>query len=111
MELMNGYWIDENNNRWDSTFYTAEVAQKFSESLKNCRNCVNSRYCQNCESCSYCGDCKDCRDCKACRKCTGCQKCTGCWDCEDCQGRYDGSGGQYLILDLRIGAGDKWVYW
>lgn len=39
MELVNGYWIDENNNKWSEYFYTEKQAKMNSESLINCHDC------------------------------------------------------------------------
>lgn len=39
MKQENGYYIDENKNKWDCDIYTEDQAQKYSESLINCFNC------------------------------------------------------------------------
>jgi len=46
----NGFWIDENNNKWDISIYTKECAEKLSLTLINCQDCQD------------CQDCRDCRD-------------------------------------------------
>ena len=57
----NGWHIDENNNRWDADFYTAEQAEAFSQTLKDCRDCS---YCRGCSDCRYCRGCSYCSDCR-----------------------------------------------
>ena len=59
MKQINGYWVDENNNRWDIEIYTEGQAEKFSKSLVNCHNCRNCSYCYNCD---YCDNCRYCRN-------------------------------------------------
>ena len=84
MELINNYWTDENNNRWNSEIYTKERAEKYSNSLINCNNC---RDCRDCRDCSYCRNCRNCRDssyCSYCRNCRNCSDCSYCRDCSDC---------------------------
>ena len=62
MEQINGYWTDENNNRWDTEIYTEEAAEKFSKSLVNCYNCYSCYNCRNCQNCDYCDNCRNCRN-------------------------------------------------
>ena len=62
MKHKNGYWIDDNGNRWSDCISESE-AQKSSESLKGCSNCYNCHYCRNCD---YCDNCNNCRDCYRC---------------------------------------------
>ena len=97
MKQINGYWVDENNNRWDIEIYTEEQAEKFSKSLVNCydcdncgdcgncRNCKNCRYCHNCDYCHNCYDCYDCCDCRYCSCCCDCRSCEYCRNCIDCR--------------------------
>ena len=61
--LKNGFWVDENNNRWDENFYTQERAEELSKTLINCSDCSYCSYCFDCSDCSYCFDCSDCSDC------------------------------------------------
>jgi len=49
MMMLKGYWVDENNNFWDSSICTKEEAKKASESLINCRNCEYCEFCKDCE--------------------------------------------------------------
>ena len=53
LELKDGYYCDENNNKWSESLETLENAIKKSESLSDCRYCID---------CSYCSDCSDCSD-------------------------------------------------
>ena len=78
MKHVNGYWVDSNNNRWDSNYYSKTKAEKHSESLINCRNCLS---CQNCQNC---WGCRNCQNCLSCRNCRNCQNCLSCQDCRDC---------------------------
>ena len=64
MELKDGYWADEQGNRWGEDFYTEPQAKSASETLTDCRYCTN---CTNCTDCRYCTDCTDCRYCTDCR--------------------------------------------
>ena len=98
MKQINGYWVDENNNRWDIEIYTEEQAEKASKSLVNCRNCYNChdcRYChycdncRNCDNCGYCGYCHDCHCCNDCRYCHDCRYCRNCHYCDNCRYCHD----------------------
>ncbi len=80
MELVNGYWIDENNNKWSEYFYTEKQAKMNSESLINCHDCHDCLYCHDCRNCRNCHDCHDCRNC---RNCHDCRNCHNCHDCHD----------------------------
>lgn len=81
MKQINGYWVDENNNRWDIEFYTEEEAEKCSKSLVDCENC---RDCRNCRNCCDCCDCCDCRYCGYCYNCCDCDNCDNCRNCRNC---------------------------
>ena len=91
MKQINGYWVDENNNRWDIRIYTEEQAEKYSKSLANCNNCFNCRNCyycfncRNCCDCNYCGDCFSCRNCCDCNNCHNCRCCNNCRNCNYCK--------------------------
>ena len=50
MKQENGYWTDENNNRWNIAYYTEEQAIKASETFINCTNCTNCRNCTDYKS-------------------------------------------------------------
>lgn len=69
LKLINGFYIDGNNNRWDEKEFTLEDAERLSKTLVDCRYCTN---CENCESCIYCENCKYCVDCKNCIDCIDC---------------------------------------
>ncbi|MGF6375036.1 hypothetical protein M2140_000070 [Clostridiales Family XIII bacterium PM5-7] len=70
MELINGYWVDGNNNRWDSIYFSESKAFLFSSSLVNCENCID---CFNCTNCFDCVDCKNCSNCRGCEACEYCE--------------------------------------
>lgn len=92
MKQINGYWVDENNNRWNIGIYTEEQAEKFSKSLVNCYNCNNCGYCDNCRSCHncrYCNKCNDCNNCRYCDYCDYCNSCRYCRYCCDCRYCHD----------------------
>jgi len=80
MKHKNGYWIDDNGNRWSDCISESE-AQKSSESLKGCSNCYNCHYCRNCD---YCDNCNNCRNCRNCRYCNNCHYCRDCYNCNNC---------------------------
>ena len=91
MKQINGYWVDENNNRWNIKFYTEEAAEEFSKSLVNCYNCIGCDYCYNCQNCNGCRYCHNCHCCNDCQNCNGCRYCTGCINCNNCHDcRYCG---------------------
>ena len=46
MELIDGFYVDSNNNKWDVQIYNEKTARKASKSLVNCVDCKN---CVNCE--------------------------------------------------------------
>ena len=80
MKKVNGYFIDENNNKWSEKKFTMEEALHLSGTLTdctncvnctNCINCVNSTNCINCTNCFYCIDCIDCNSCTICACCNG----------------------------------------
>ena len=50
MKNIYGYWIDENNNRWDEEKYTKLQAMANSKSLVDCTDCTNCRDCTNLQS-------------------------------------------------------------
>lgn len=90
MKRKNGWWIDENNNKWTVHCYTKDEAEYLSKSLINCSNCVNCNNCNNCNgcwNCDYCNDCwhcDNCGDCYGCVSCTNCVKCITCFNCNNC---------------------------
>ena len=84
MKQISGYWVDENNNRWDIKIYTKGQAEKLSKSLVNCYNCRNCCYCRNCNDCSECSYCRYCRYCNDCCNCNNCRYCFYCYYCRNC---------------------------
>jgi len=86
MKKENGYYIDENNNRWDCNLYTEDQAKKNSESLIDCSDCSDCSRCSGCSDCSDCFRCSGCSDCSRCSRCSDCFRCSGCSDCSHCSG-------------------------
>lgn len=98
MKLNNGFWVDANNNKWNSDLYSEEEALKWSTTLNNCSycgncfNCSGCMYCDNCRdlsSCRNCNSCWDCSDCSYCNICSGCNYCSCCENCRDCNSCWD----------------------
>lgn len=89
MKKINGYWIDENNNKWDCNFYSEEKAIELSKTLIYCDNCFNCSYCSSCRYCHYCHYCDYCRDCSGCNDCNICHSCHHCSYCIGCHGYLD----------------------
>ena len=54
MKQINGYWVDENNNRWDCELYSEAKAERYSKTLIECTECTD---CDNCYNCNYCYNC------------------------------------------------------
>ena len=89
MEKINGYYVDDNNNKWSGKTYTKKQALKYSDTLFMC--C----YCTDCINCSFCRGCDNCRDCDNCFYCENsinckhssyleyCRNCINCSDCSD----------------------------
>ena len=74
-----GYYIDENNNRWDMSKYTLQQVQN--SNLVKCTGCIN---CFDCSDCSFCTDCVGCYNCKYCQECVTCSYCDYCKLCKLC---------------------------
>ena len=64
--LVNGRYVDENNNSWDADCETLESAEEKSKTLKDCSGC------SGCSDCSGCSGCSDCSRCSRCSRCSGC---------------------------------------
>ena len=86
MKNINGFWVDENNNRWSEALYTEEEAKTLSNTLFGCEGCVNCIECIGCNRCTRCTYCTDCIGCTRCTDCIGCTRCTECTRCTDCIG-------------------------
>lgn len=84
MKRKNGWWIDENNNRWDTCFYTEGEAENCSKTLINCADCDNCVNCVNCINCTDCTDCDNCDNCQNCVDCVSCVRCCNCIRCRNC---------------------------
>jgi hypothetical protein len=84
MKKHNGYWTDENNNRWSCVIYSEDQAEVFSKTLFDCKGCVNCTACIRCTDCTDCTDCARCIDCLDCTRCIDCTNCTRCADCTGC---------------------------
>lgn len=59
MRIENGYYIDDNNNKWNIDRYTEQEATEYSENLTDCRDCTD---CKNCKSCLNCSDSVNCHN-------------------------------------------------
>jgi hypothetical protein len=57
MKKENGYYIDDQGNKWSVNYETEKSAQKKSKSLITCRGC------SDCKDCSYCSNCNGCNLC------------------------------------------------
>ena len=44
MNLVDGYYVDENGNKWDSRRYSLEEAKDSSPTLINCKNRLNEKF-------------------------------------------------------------------
>jgi hypothetical protein len=84
LKTINGYHIDDNDNKWDANIYTIKQAEKYSKTLTNCVNCSNCSYCSNCSCCSGCSGCSNCSYCSNCSCCSGCSGCSNCSYCSYC---------------------------
>ena len=87
MKRSNGFWVDSNNNKWNTDKYSKDEALQLSKSLincSNCRDCYNCSICRDCRGCSYCHYCRDCRDCSDCLDCLDCSYCSNCSSCSFC---------------------------
>jgi hypothetical protein len=82
--LLNGYYVDDNNNRWNSSIYTLDQAAEDSATLINCNRCTNCANCSSCDSCTNCDRCDNCNHCNHCTDCGSCNYCTSCDSCTDC---------------------------
>jgi len=89
-----GYWIDENNNKWKKNIVDYGLYLIAKETLINCKNCIdcyqleNCANCIDCKNCENCEDCEDCIDCcqlENCEKCIDCEYCIDCKNCENCE--------------------------
>lgn len=79
-----GYWVDDNNNRWDSRYYPEEEAAFLSTTLYDCQDCTNCKYCIYCTKCTNCVNCNACVECRNCYNCGGCCNCDYCDYCFSC---------------------------
>jgi hypothetical protein len=81
MEVLNGYWVDVNDNKWNCALFSEKQAEEKSYSLNNCHHCID---CSNCKYCSNCNDCNDCNDCNYCDGCVNCNSSFFCKCCDNC---------------------------
>jgi len=72
MKKINDYWVDKNNNKWDSLIFTEKEAKELSKTLINCSYCYNCRYCSYCYNCRYCSYSSNLNDCGYCSYCSNC---------------------------------------
>lgn len=91
MKKIDGYYVDENGNKWSENLFSEEKAIKFSETMVGCRECTDCEdcrdcsFCTNCTNCDYCDYCNNCVDCINCTSCINCVTCNACSDCDDCK--------------------------
>ena len=81
MKKIDNWYVDEDNNKWISSLYTQNVAEKLSKSLTHCKDCINCVSCIDCISCVGCSNCSSCLNCKSCSYCNACNECKGCVAC------------------------------
>ena len=55
MKKINGYWVDENGNKWNCCLYDEETAVRYSKILINRTDCEDCRYFIRCTNCTDCG--------------------------------------------------------
>ena len=130
MKHENGFWVDENGNRWRDNI-TEQEAKSSSDSLKNCTDCTECVYCKccrgcmnclccydctnsnkcygctscdNCTRCDYCCDCNYCSNCRSCASCDYCKDCTNCEYCHNCR-KYDQNPSSYVTK--KVGSRDE----
>lgn len=90
LKIIDGYYVDENNNRWKCDKYLKREAIYHSKNLldchycTDCEKCIHCAFCTNCEKCENCYKCKDCYKCICCNNCTNCHECCKCNDCHTC---------------------------
>lgn len=96
MELVDGFYVDEDGNKWTASENTLESAIKKSKTLVCCKDCTDCSdctfcksctlctYCENCVLCGPCINCENCVQCGTCRDCTSCIWCTNCTWCRAC---------------------------
>lgn len=84
MKLIDGYYVDDNGNKWYDGIYTEAAAVEAAATMVNCCNCIDCYSCTNCTDCVECQFCWHCRNCQRCRECRCCTRCNDCGDCRDC---------------------------
>lgn len=106
MKQINGYWVDENNNRWDCEICSEVKAETFSKTLINCTDCTDCTKCidcTNCINCCYCDSCYGCANCLYCHNCVNCHLCSGCVGCHDCDSCYNFKENPQIYTTKKIG--------
>ena len=66
LKLEKGYYVDNNNNKWNAKAYNENEALQHSKGLINCFDCVDCINCKDCRACINCIDCINCVDCDYC---------------------------------------------
>lgn len=61
-----GYWIDDDNNKWDIGKYSEDMAKLLSKTMIKCDDCSDSSNCYNCHTCDNCNNCGCCVNCINC---------------------------------------------
>jgi len=76
MKLINNYWVDENNNKWNEANCSEEQAIENSKSLINCSHCSDSSDLFYCSYCFNCSDLFHCSDCSYSSNLSHCSRCS-----------------------------------
>lgn len=70
------YWQDDGGNRWRVSVHTKKEAEKLSQTLTNCKDCLECSYCHSCVRCTSCDFCTLCTECVGCGYCYECSRCS-----------------------------------
>ena len=79
------YWVDRNGNKWRKSKHSKAEAEKLSESLVNCTDCIECENCKHCTDCIDCYDCTHCHNCYRCGNCSYSKQCEWCNNCDYCE--------------------------
>ena len=88
LKLENGYYVDNNNNKWNAKAYNENEALQHSKGLVNCFDCVDCINCKDCRACINCFECVDCVDCDTCDNTKHSKLSNHLSDCEFCINKH-----------------------
>ena len=54
LKLEKGYYVDNNNNKWNAKSYNENEALRHSKGLVNCNNCTNGFHVYDSKDCKFC---------------------------------------------------------